>query len=334
MDLQENDFKSFKWLDITNPSKEVLEQLAVEMRLPKKVLLNCLDSDYLPHVETYGTPQLPVYFIVLRFMEPVVPMKADSVQELTTKIAFFVTAQRVVSIHRQVLREVAEVDRKLKTSVPTQGLQEEITRFHVLSRFFEQASLGFDPHLTELEKKMEEFEDRLFQNRKSKSTMLEGYYIKRKASASKKVTKLTVDALNKVTATADCPIGLMQQTKDRLERNLFYSEDVYDNMQSLLNLHMSVEAQRTNEASYRTNEIMRVLTVLSIFFLPLNFLAGVFGMNFERMPLLKNPDGFWESILAMLVISLGLMWYVLKKGWLKDRPQLNPTDISKDKEAL
>lgn len=327
MDLLENEFKSFKWLDVTNPSKEMLEQLAVEMGLPKKVLLNCLDPDYLPHVETYGLHQSPVYFIVLRFMEPVVPMAADSVQELTTKIAFFVTSQRVVSIHRLALREVTEVDHKLKTTASS----DEVTRFHILSRFFEQASLGFDPHLTELEKKMEEFENRLFQGRKLKSSMLQGYYIKRKASAFKKVTKLTIEVLNKVTATSDCPLGLMQQTKDRLERNLFYSEDVFDNMQSLLNLHMSVEAQRTNEASYRTNEIMRVLTVLSIFFLPLNFLAGVFGMNFERMPLLKNPDGFWESIVAMFVISLGLMWYVLKKGWLQDRPALGVEEQQKEK---
>ncbi len=327
MEQHEKEFNGFKWLDLTNPTKEVLEQLAVEMKLPKKVLLNCLDPDYLPHVETYGTIQAPVHFIVLRFMEPVIPMTADSVQELTTKIAFFVTSQKVVSIHRLNLREVQAVEQKLQAM----KLEEEVTRFHVLSRFFEQASLGFDPHLTELEKKMEEFEDRLFQNRKSKSSMLEGYYIKRKASAFRKVTKLTVDALNKMTATSDCPMGLMQQTKDRLERNLFYSEDVFENMQSLLNLHMSVEAQRTNEASYRTNEIMRVLTVLSIFFLPLNFLAGVFGMNFEKMPLLKSPDGFWESIAAMFVISLGLMWYVLKKGWLQDRPVLAADESLKQK---
>lgn len=326
MDRLETEFKGFKWLDVTNPSKELLEQLATDLKLPKKVLLNCLDPDYLPHVETYGTAVAPIYFIVLRFMEPTVPMAADSVQELTTKVAFFMAQDRVVSIHRLGLQEVKDVARKLKTMAA-----EEITRYHILSRFFEQASLGFDPHLTELEKKMEEFEDRLFQNRKSKSSMLEGYYIKRKASSFRKVTKLTIEALNKVTMTSDCPLGVMQQTKDRLERNLFYSEDVFDNMQSLLNLHMSIEAQRTNEASYRTNEIMRVLTVLSIFFLPLNFLAGVFGMNFEHIPLLKHPEGFWISILTMIGISLGLMWYVLRKGWLQDRPVIGASEPSTEK---
>lgn len=327
MDLHETSFQNgFKWTDVTNPSKEMLEQFATEIGLSKRILLNCLDSDYLPHVETYGSASNPIHFIVLRFMEPTVPMSADSVQELTTKVAFFMTSHRVLSIHRLELREVKEVDRKLKSLK-----SEDVTRFHILSLFFEQASLGFDPHLNELEHKMEKFEDRMFQNQKTKSMMLDGYYIKRKASAFRKVTKLTVDALNKITTITDCPLGLMQQTKDRLERNLFYSEDVYDNMQSLLNLHMSIEAQRTNEASFRTNEIMRVLTVLSIFFLPLNFLAGLFGMNFEHIPLLKNTEGFWITIVSMFLIALGLLWYVLKKGWLSDRPVINHGAESPDK---
>lgn len=326
MDVHEVQFNAARWVDITNPSKEMLEQIAGKMGLSKRVLLNCLDPDYLPHVETYGSLQTPVYFVVLRFMEPVIPMAADSVQELTTKIAFFLSQQEIYSIHRQPLQEVQEVDRKLKSMKA-----EEITRFHVLSLFFEQASLGFDPHLTELEHKMEKFEDRMFQSLKTKSMLLDGYYIKRKASVFKKVTKLTVDSLTKMTSFPDCPLGLMPQTKDRLERNLFYSEDVYDNMQSLLTLHMSIEAQKTNEASFRTNEIMRVLTVLTIFFLPLNFLAGVFGMNFEHMPLLKTSEGFWVSIAAMLLMSLGLMGYVLKKGWLLERPVITAENKTEER---
>lgn len=315
MEVQENDFSAVKWVDIVNPSKEGLEKVATELGISKRLVLNCLDSDYLPHIETYGSLQNPVYFIVLRFMEPTISLVADSVQELTTKIAFFMTAQKIFSVHRLDLRETEGVGNRLKGMKP-----EDVSRFHVLSYFFEQASLGFDPHLTELEHKMEKFEDRMFQNQRTKSMMLDGYYIKRRASAFKKVIKLTVDTLNKIALSSECPQGILQQTKDRLERNLFYSEDVYDNMQSLLNLHMSIEAQKTNEASFRTNEIMRVLTVLSIFFLPLNFLAGVFGMNFEHIPLLKHPEGFWVSIVSMFVISLGLLFYVLKKGWLSDRP--------------
>lgn len=312
---------AINWLDITNPTKDKLEQVAKDFNLPKKILLNCLDPDYLPHLENYGD----VKFLILRLMEPVSTMRADTVQELTTKVALFFNDEMVISVHRLPLREVEEVEKKVKAIG-----KESASKSYVISFFFEQISLGFNSPLTQLEHNLEKFEEQMFESKRTKSLLLEGYYIKRKASAFKKVLKLTIDALSKVMLTADCPTGMLQETKDRLERNLFYAEEVFENMQSLLNLHMSIESQKTNEASFRTNEIMRVLTVLSIFFLPLNFLAGVFGMNFEHIPLLKDPAGFWISVGAMIIISAAISTYVFKKGWLLDRPVLKIIEHPKE----
>jgi magnesium transporter len=145
--------------------------------------------------------------------------------------------------------------------------------------------------------------------------------VKRKASAFKKVLRLTLDLMSKLIMKAECSIELFQESRDRLERSLFYAEDVHENIQSLLNLHLSVESQKINDASFRTNEIMRVLTVLTIFFLPLNFIAGVFGMNFREMPLLESSFGFWESLALMIVISAVLGLYLRSQGWL-DKPEI------------
>lgn len=306
-------FGVFKWIDWVDPSPEMLVQMADELNVPQKVLLNCLDPDYLPHVESYDATQ----FLLLRLMEPEFKMTADTVQELTTKVAVFLTKDKLVSIHRMPLREVAEIRIKIQKM---KG--EDVNEGAVVAYFFEQAALGFDNPLTNLEYKLESFEERMFQVSKSKSLLLDGYYIKRQSSAFRKVMKLTIDSLVKITQRTDCcPKNKMQEVKDRLERNLFYAEDVFDNVQSLLNLHMAIESQRTNEGSYRTNEIMRVLTVITIFFLPLNFLAGIFGMNFVHIPLLTHPLGFWISIVMMLFISIALSYYVMKKGWIEKPPK-------------
>ena len=175
MDQTEISFENFIWQDITNPSKEVMEQVAVDLGLSKKLVLNCLDPDYLPHVETYGSLENPVFFIVLRLMEPQTRMTADNVQELTTKVALFVGSSKVVSIHRLPLSEIGEIDQKVSAIN-----KEELSKFHILSLFFEQVSLGFNQPLTDLEHKLEKFEERMFQNQKTKSLLLEGYYIKRR----------------------------------------------------------------------------------------------------------------------------------------------------------
>ncbi|MBC7464529.1 MAG: magnesium and cobalt transport protein [Bdellovibrio sp.] len=308
----EVDLDAFKWLDVVNPSKAVLEKIASELGLPKKVVMNCLDPDYLPHVETYGSTQ----FVLLRLMEPKVLFDADSVQELTTKVALFMNASKVISIHRLPLPEINEIEKKIKLVSPT-----EVTKYHLISLFFEQVSLGFDVPLNDLEHKIEAFEEKVFKGEESKLFLQDGYYIKRKASAFKKVMKFTIDTLNKLMQKSDCPLALMQEVRDRFDRNLFYADDIYENVQSLLNLHIAMASQRTNEASFRTNEIVRVLTVLTIFFLPLNFLAGVYGMNFEHIPLLKDEHGFWYAIVFMIATSAGLASYVLKKGWLSAPPK-------------
>lgn len=307
MNRTEIALNSFKWMDYTNPNKEVLGQLADALGLDRHVLFNCLDSDYLPHMESYGA----THFLIIRLMEPESELSADSVQELTTKIAIFINPEQMVTIHRLPLREVSEVQNRVNNIS-----NKEIAAQKIVSFFFEQASLGFNEPLTDLESKLQDLEENLFNKQKSKTFLQDGFYLKRKASAFKKVLKLTLDLMNKLITESDYSPEQFQQSKDRLERALFYAEDVYDNIQSLLSLHMAIESQNTNEASFRTNEIMRVLTVLTIFFLPLNFLAGVFGMNFQYIPLLTNPVGFWISIVMMLLVSVFLSFYLYKQGWL------------------
>jgi magnesium transporter len=309
MHKNEVQFETFKWVDLLDPDQATLATFAKELIFPEKVMLNCLDSDYLPHVETYGDR----HFLILRLMEPKTKMTADSVQELTTKIALFLTPDTIVSVHRLKLIEIENVKELTK--------DKDLSKHKLLSLFFEQVARGFDEPLTDLEHSMQTIEEKMFAKRKSKSFLQEGFYLKRKSLAFKKVLKLTLDLMSKLIMKAECSIELFQVSRDRLERSLFYAEDVHENVQSLLSLHLSIESQKTNDASFRTNEIMRVLTVLTIFFLPLNFIAGVFGMNFREMPLVGHSVGFWGSLLLMSGVSLALGIYLYRQGWL-DKPEI------------
>jgi len=78
---------------------------------------------------------------------------------------------------------------------------------------------------------------------------------------------------------------------------------------SLVELYYSV-------ISTRTNEIIRILTVVSTIFIPLTFITGIYGMNFRYMPELQWRYGYPAVLIVMLAIAIGMLAYFKRKGWI------------------
>jgi magnesium transporter len=67
--------------------------------------------------------------------------------------------------------------------------------------------------------------------------------------------------------------------------------------------------------SQRMNEIMKTLTIVSVIFIPLTFIVGVYGMNFENMPELKKPNGYFFTLAGMFILVMGMIFYFKRKKW-------------------
>jgi len=108
-----------------------------------------------------------------------------------------------------------------------------------------------------------------------------------------------------------------------------YLNDCYDHTVQIMDL---VENYREiasglidiylSAMSQRMNEVMKVLTVISTIFIPLTFVAGVYGMNFDpdsgplSMPELRSPHGYMWTMIGMAAIALLLVWWFWHKGWI------------------
>jgi len=68
--------------------------------------------------------------------------------------------------------------------------------------------------------------------------------------------------------------------------------------------------------SNKMNEVMKVLTIFASIFIPLTFVAGLYGMNFEFMPELKWPWGYFAALGFMASIGISLVVYFRRKRWL------------------
>ncbi len=71
--------------------------------------------------------------------------------------------------------------------------------------------------------------------------------------------------------------------------------------------------------SHRTNEVMKVLTLMASIFIPLTFVAGIYGMNFEYMPELQSPRAYPLVLVIMVTVAAGMVLYFRRRGWLGGR---------------
>jgi Mg2+ and Co2+ transporter CorA len=97
---------------------------------------------------------------------------------------------------------------------------------------------------------------------------------------------------------------------EHIERVVHHVRRLEQNAETAVQMHF-------NAQSHRTNEIMRTLTVLTAIFLPLNLIAGIFGMNFDFIPLLHRSNGFWLAMIAMLLTAVVLVAFFWRKRYLE-----------------
>ena len=95
---------------------------------------------------------------------------------------------------------------------------------------------------------------------------------------------------------------------ERFERLLTLTQMYYDICGDLVDGHISL-------SSHQLNITMRILTVITAIFVPLTFIAGIYGMNFAHMPELEHRYGYFVVLGMMMSIGVGLVWLFRRKGW-------------------
>lgn len=129
---------------------------------------------------------------------------------------------------------------------------------------------------------------------------------------------------------------LREQTPFFSDRVKVFLRDTHDHIAQIVELIDSsremasdlAEAYLSN-VSHRTNEIMKVLTLMASIFIPLTFVAGIYGMNFEHMPELHPRHGYFLVLGVMSVLAIGMTVFFRRRGWIGVPP---PPDFESDDE--
>ena len=290
--------KEFEWIDLNDPTTEELVQIAQKYNLHPSSVQDCLQPEHLPKCEEFDNN----IFIITRIFDPNASIEADTIQEVTNKVAIFYADTYFITIHRFPVFFIKQIKEK---ALDTNKCKDTA---NLLNRIFKAVLLSYDAPSVKLAQELESYETIIFLEEKVPSILKGLYHLKRKVDVTKRMLILSKDIME----TLDNPAQSNPYTRDT--RDLFVKlQNVYDTLyestNNLLNIYFSLTSQRTNE-------VVRILTIFSVFFMPLTFIAGIYGMNFEYMPELRLKVGYPGVIILMVLITLCIYLWFKRKGWL------------------
>ncbi|HEY4640228.1 MAG TPA: magnesium/cobalt transporter CorA [Thermoanaerobaculia bacterium] len=290
------------WVDIEDPTEALLEEL-LEQRFGFHELAaeDSLSPNTLPKYDAF-----PHYdFFVFRAVD--LDLREHGTH--TTKLAAFLGRNFLFTVHTGVLPAIDEIYGRLSED-------KRIIKNGADYLLYEIVDLMVDAHfplLEKIEECVDDLQDEIFRNAHP-SHLDELLHLKRDVNVMRRQSLPQRELLN-LMSRGDSPFIQKQ--------HLIYFRDLYDHM---FRISETIDSERdmmagTMEAylsviANRTNEIMRVLTVLSTIMLPLTLIAGIYGMNFEHMPELHWLHGYPFALGLMAAIALVMLLFFWKKGWI------------------
>jgi magnesium transporter len=300
------------WLDVVDPTREELSELVADYGLHPLSVNDCLDPEHLPKYEVFENHT----FVILRAVDADAPRTADTVQALTRKLAVFAGPGFVITIHRKDQPWLTALQERGLANVPLKhATKSEAIQIHLLTQLFNAALDTYQRPLEEVENTLDRFDTKVFEGRveagpEFRADLREIHRLKRQVTLCKRLLWRTVDVTQRMVPNAGKASALLRDVQENAESYHFYADELLDDANTLLSVQLAL-------ASHRSGEVMRVLTVFSVFFLPLTFIVGIYGMNFEHMPELRERWGYPAVLLGMAIVTFAIYRWFRMRGWLR-----------------
>ncbi|MDB9507210.1 MAG: magnesium/cobalt transporter CorA [Microcystis aeruginosa] len=293
------------WMDIQGLGSEtVLKQVGEIFNLHPLLLEDVVNVPQRPKLEDYNNQLLVI--------SQMVRLKEDESGFDTEQVSFVLGKRYLLSFQEEELQDCFEIVRdRIRTS---QGRVRKSGADYLTYLLLDTIIDGYFPVVEHYEDRIEALEDMIISD-PDRDTMQEIYDVRRELLALRRLIWPMRNVLHLLMRDHH---GIVS---DEVQ---IYFRDSYDHVIQILEI---IEAYRELAASLmdvymstmgnKLNEIMKFLTVISTIFIPLTFIVGVYGMNFENMPELKGEWSYFLVWLVMLAVAGGLIFYFWRKGWFK-----------------
>ena len=292
----------FSWINIIGLcDEELINNISVEYNIPANIMSDVLDPSLRPQVEDFDDG----LFISLKMLQ------ADEVsQTITRETVCLIIKDKVifsfVDKSDNIFVPIKNRIKRKKSRIHTSGT--DYLAFTILDIIIDNYIYILDTYGDKVEKVEEDITLTINRDTLKVINLLkqELNHFRRDMRPVKEIifslpkldTNLIADENETHFKELQDNISQVSELLDYFREVLYDALDVY---------HSSM--------STKLNDIMAVLTVFSVVFIPLTFIAGLYGMNFSNMPELESPYGYYIVLVVMLVIAIAMLLYFKRKKW-------------------
>ncbi|UXH45612.1 magnesium/cobalt transporter CorA [Rossellomorea vietnamensis] len=294
--IKEKDVKWY-WVDFSEPSSKDIRLLKLYFRFHPLAIEDCLDDfSQRPKLDFYDQ-----YIFVL--------MHGINTQTLDShEVNMFVNSRFIVTFHKEPVSQLNQIWGEMEE----EGGQ--LSPFKIMHRIVDRLVDDYFPLVYKIEDRLNTIEDNT--NEEADSDLMDELFdIRHDMSKLRRILVPMRDLLYRISNSGRL---------NALKEEQLYFNDVYDHLIKLVEMLESyrefssdIRDNYLSINSDKMNNIMMTLTVITTIFMPLTFIAGLYGMNFVNMPELDEPNGYFIVLGIMGLVALIMFGFFLKIGWLR-----------------
>lgn len=296
------DVSSRLWVDIEIDDPEWVNRKLAELNCHPLAVQDALRKRHPPKIEAFEEHLFILYRGILEVSEPI-----DFQHQ---SVAFFISENLLVSLHPGKSIGVDYIWTNSNQPIAQGTYDVALAVMHYSSGKYLETILQFESVLSDIEDELQSHgNDEMLANLTSyRSKLLK---LKRTFNYQQNITK-------KLLETKRTVAGINVSTEDYLHLTIDVHER-FERLYSLTQMHYEICGDLIEGylsiASHQLNVTMRILTVITAIFVPLSFMAGLYGMNFEYIPELKMKYGYFYLLGSMLLCATGLILFFKQKRW-------------------
>lgn len=287
-----------EWIDVEAPTAEDMKYLHERYEINNLLLEDTLDPNHLPKYEADGN----VKFFLLRESTELERKNLNTISDISTKIGIFLLENTIITVHRMKTKSISETKKQLSAG------QENSSPDKVALMIALIIMKSFDDEAISLFETMDNIENEIFLKNTNHTNQIRRLYkLKRKSGLNSRVLTISTDAIDKF-KLLNLQDSEVVDLKDKHKDVVADFDHLNIQITNLISMFLALSDQKANQ-------VMKVLAIYSVYFLPITFIAGLYGMNFDNMPELHTKQGYFYTLGVMGVIVICTFIYARRKQW-------------------